>query len=97
MTNLFFMLCWWIGVFTQQEAPVPLVLTGTMEYVPNQPMVARFDYAGFFILYDEKGREIVSVNTRTGKAELRGNPNAAAKRFWKAVELMAEQAGGRQR
>ena len=97
MTSLFFMLCWWVGVFTRQETPIPLVSTSTMAYVTIQPMVARFSYAGFFILYDEKGREIVSVNTRTGKTKLRGNPNAAAKRFWKAVELMQELAGDRQR
>ena len=86
MTNLFFMLCWWVGVFTRP--PVPLVSTGTMSFWKVPPPVAKFEFAGRFVLFDENGREIVVVNTRTGRVKLRGNPNAAAKRFWEAVELM---------
>lgn len=91
MTSLFFMLCWWVGVFTRPEMPnprTPHFMTGELIMQPCPPPVAKFEFAGRFVLFDEKGREIVAVDTRTGKVKLRGNPNAAAKRFWKAVELM---------
>lgn len=86
MTNLFFLLCWWVGVFTRP--PAPLASFATMSPRTVKPPIVRFDCAGRFVLYDEKGRETVAVNTRTGRVKLRGNPNAAAKRFWEAVEVM---------
>lgn len=93
MTNLFFLLCWWVGVFSC-EKPVIHSSFATLATIKScPPPAARFELAGRFVLFDEKGREIVAVDTRTGRVKLRGNPNAAAKRFWKAVELMAEQAG----
>lgn len=88
MTSLFFMLCWWVGVFTRPWVPGSLVSHGTMSLWKVPPPIAKFELSGRFVLYDEKGREIVAVNTRTGRVKLRGNPNAAAKRFWKAVEQM---------
>lgn len=86
MTNLFFLLCWWVGVFTRP--PAPLVSFATMSPRAVPPPIARFEFAGRFVLFDEKGRDIVAVDTRTGKVKLRGNPNEAAKRFWEAVEVM---------
>lgn len=93
MSNLFFLLCWWVGVFTRPGVPNPHLMTGEFIIQPCPPPVAKIEFAGRFVLFDEKGREIVVVNTKTGKVTLRGNPNAAAKRFWKAVELMAGRAG----
>lgn len=90
MTNLFFLLCWWVGVFTRPPAPLTSFATISLWKAP--PPVAKFEFAGRFVLFDEKGREIVVVNTRTGRVKLRGNPNAAAKRFWKAVELMGRMS-----
>jgi hypothetical protein len=94
MTNLFFMLCWWVGVFTRPWVPASPVSPDTMSFWKVPPPVAKFEFAGRFVLFDEKGREIVVVNTRTGRVKLRGNPNAAAKRFWKAVELMGRAGRG---
>lgn len=85
MSNLFFLLCWWVGVFTRPEPFDVLTLTVVKTF---EPTVARIEFSGRFILYDDSGREIVVVNTKTGKVKLRGNPNEAAKRFWKAVEMM---------
>ena len=63
--------------------------TGAYEYrIAFEPPVAKIEFAGRFVLFDDAGREIVAVNTKTGKVKLRGNPNEAAKRFWRAVEMM---------
>lgn len=89
MSNLFFLLCWWVGVFTRPEPLSAHSMTGTLTFVKTvEPPVAKIEFSGRFILYDDAGREIVVVNTKTGKVKLRGNPNEAAKRFWKAVEMM---------
>lgn len=88
MTNLVFLLCWWVGVFTRPEPIDPHVLTGELSAKCFEPPVAKIEFAGRFVLFDDAGREIVAVNTKTGKVKLRGNPNKAAKRFWRAVEMM---------
>lgn len=92
MKDLFFMLCWWVGVFAC-EKPMIVSSHGTFARIePYPPPVARLEAAGRFVLFDDNGREIVSVNTKTGKVKLRGNPNEAAKRFWEAVELFGGKA-----
>ena len=89
MSNLFFLLCWWVGVFTRPEPLSAHSMTGTLTFAKIfEPPVARIEFTGWFILCDNSGREIVVVNTKTGKVKLRGNPNEAARQFWKAVETM---------
>ncbi len=89
MTNLFFMLCWWVGVFTRPEPQ--LACSGWMAVNPGQQMtIARLGCEPrSFTLYGKTEADILAViDLNTGKVKLHGNPNEAAKRFWKAVEMM---------
>ena len=91
MTNLFFMLCWWVGVFTRPSS-IQLDAFSTFDVrfakVPILIEYARFTPKNKFILNDDHGKPLAIISLKTGKVKLFGNPNEAARRFWDAVEVM---------
>ena len=84
MTNLFFLLCWWIGVFTRPSS----IQLDAFAKVPILIEYARFTPKNKFILNDDHGKPLAIISLKTGKVKLFGNPNEAARRFWDAVEVM---------
>lgn len=48
--------------------------------------------ANTITLLNAKGAPLVTIDTRTGKATLSGDPNEAARIFWRAVYLNYPQA-----
>lgn len=90
MTNLLFLLCWWVGIFTQ-PATSPYAFATSDLYIhidPAPPPVAIIEPANKFRLCDDKGKDIAIIDLKTGKVTMRGNPNKAARQFWRAVEMM---------
>lgn len=68
----------------------PDLSSGIMNCDPIQIVPAR-EIARFMphnIIIVDEGKAIVTINTKTGKVKLNGNPNKAARIFWKAVERM---------
>lgn len=53
--------------------------------VPNSSTFSFEDPKPHFLTIRGKGGTIVSVDMDTGKVEIHGDPNEAAKVFWKAV------------
>jgi len=90
MSNLFFLICWWIGVFTSAEPNLFVcssVCSSGFARSYEHP-VAKITSSGKFILFNGSGSEIVAIDLNTGNVKMSGSPNEAAKRFWKAVEQM---------
>lgn len=52
---------------------------------PSPPEILSLSASDFMTLFNTSGKQIVTINLNTGHVTLYGNPNEAAKIFWKAV------------
>lgn len=72
-----------IFLFSVADAQTPLV--GDLVLRPSPPEILSLSASDFMTLFDTSGKQIVTINLKTGHVTLYGNPNEAAKIFWKAV------------
>lgn len=66
--------------------PPPVVLDLQVPYAFNSYTLMSANHEVLSV-YGKDGKVLAAINLGTGRVTLHGNPNEAARTFWKAIEL----------